>query len=68
LKDIENQFSDIQQLFRCHKAFIANIEKVKGASGNAKGYFLTLHDIEEKIPVSRSNIEAMKKCLPTFFE
>jgi hypothetical protein len=68
LKDIENQFLDIPQLFRCHKAFIVNTEKVKEVSGNAKGYSLTLEDVEEKIPVSRSNIEAMKKCLPTFFE
>lgn len=68
LKDIENQFSDIPQLFRCHKAFVVNTEKVKEVIGNAKGYYLTLADVEEKIPVSRSNIEAMKKCLPTFFE
>jgi hypothetical protein len=68
LKNIENQFLDIPQLFRCHKAFIVNTEKVREVNGNAKGYFLTLEDVEEKIPVSRSNIEAMKKCLPTFFE
>jgi LytTr DNA-binding domain len=68
LKDIENQFLDIPQMFRCHKAFIVNTEKVKEVSGNAKGYFLTLEDVSDKIPVSRSNIEAMKKCLTTFFE
>jgi LytTr DNA-binding domain len=68
LKDIENQFSDVPQLFRCHKAYIINIQKVIAVSGNTKGYFLKLENIEEKIPVSRSNIEALKKSLPTFFK
>jgi LytTr DNA-binding domain len=67
LKDIENQFLDVPQLFRCHKAYIVNIEKVTEINGNAKGYFLTLEHIEEKIPVSRSNINALKQRLPTFF-
>jgi DNA-binding LytR/AlgR family response regulator len=68
LKDLENQFSDIPQLFRCHKAYIVNTEKVVAINGNTKGYFLTLDQIVEKIPVSRSNIDALKKSLPTFFE
>jgi LytTr DNA-binding domain len=67
LKDIENQFLDVPQLFRCHKAYIVNTEKVIEISGNAKGYFLTLEKNEEKIPVSRSNIDALKQRLPTFF-
>jgi LytTr DNA-binding domain len=68
LKDIEHQFSDVPQLLRCHKAFIVNTEKVTEISGNAKGYFLTLDNIDEKIPVSRSNIDALKQRLPTFFK
>jgi LytTr DNA-binding domain len=68
LKDIEKQFSNVPQLFRCHKAYIVNIEKVVAVSGNTKGYFLTLELIAEKIPVSRSNIDALKRCLPSFFE
>lgn len=40
--------------FRCHRAFIVNLNKVDRVEGNAQGYKLRLQDVDESIPVSRS--------------
>jgi LytTr DNA-binding domain len=54
LKAIEEEYQDVPLLFRCHKGYIINCHKVISVEGNAKGYFLELKDITEKIPVSRN--------------
>jgi DNA-binding LytR/AlgR family response regulator len=41
-------------LFRCHRAYIVNLEKVINIEGNAQGYRLQLRNNPEVIPVSRS--------------
>lgn len=41
-------------LFRCHRAYIVNLEKVINIEGNAQGYRLQLQNNPEIIPVSRS--------------
>ncbi len=39
---------------RCHRSFIIDLSKVESLEGNAAGYKLTLKNLTEKIPVSRS--------------
>ena len=41
-------------LFKCHRAYIVNLDKVKSVDGNAQGYKLTMNLTEKSIPVSRS--------------
>lgn len=41
-------------LFRCHRAYIVNLDKVQHVEGNAQGYKLILQGAEEPVPVSRS--------------
>lgn len=41
-------------LFRCHRAYIVNLDKVIGIKGNAQGYRLQLQNNPEIIPVSRA--------------
>lgn len=41
-------------LFRCHRTFIVNLDKVINIKGNAQGYRLALQNNPEIIPVSRS--------------
>jgi hypothetical protein len=67
LKDVESQFSEIPQLFRCHKAFIINTDKMQEISGNTKGFFVKLEDVLEKIPVSRAKNDDLKKHFSAFF-
>lgn len=54
LKQAEFAVQSISHLYRCHRAYIVNLSKIKHVSGNAQG--LKLHLSEDTIiPVSRNN-------------
>lgn len=57
ISNIEQQFSNMPHYFRCHRAFIVNLDNVLGRKGNALGYQLTLRDYTRKIPVSRQKVK-----------
>lgn len=40
--------------FRCHRAYIVNLDKIELVEGNAQGYKLKLQGTEDLIPVSRN--------------
>lgn len=48
-------------LFRCHRAFIVNLDKVINIEGNAQGYRLHLLDNHEIIPVARSKGQQLQE-------
>lgn len=48
-------------LFKCHRAFIVNLNCVEEVDGNAQGYTLSLKNIFAKIPVSRTFIPTFKE-------
>ena len=54
LKKLESQVADFDQLYRCHRAYLINLQCVEKISGNAQGYKLHLKETETIIPVSRS--------------
>ena len=64
LKNIEEQNQSLPMLFRCHKAFIVNSQKIKNIKGNTKGYSLILENVNEHIPVSRQKNEELEKRFP----
>jgi len=65
ISNIEQQFGSIPQYFRCHRAFIVNLDQVSGKKGNALGYQLTLRHYSQKIPVSRQKVKAFEQlCHP----
>jgi hypothetical protein len=64
LKNIEEQNQDLPMLFRCHKAYIVNSQKIKSINGNTKGYSLILENTDESIPVSRQKNEELEKRFP----
>lgn len=47
--------------FRCHRAYIVNIDKVLKAEGNSQGFLLDIQGLDLKIPVSRSFVKAFKE-------
>ncbi len=61
ISNIEQQFSSMPQYFRCHRAFIVNLDQVTGNKGNALGYQLTLRHFPGKIPVSRQKVKAFDR-------
>ncbi|MFW6223042.1 MAG: LytTR family transcriptional regulator DNA-binding domain-containing protein [Bacteroidota bacterium] len=50
---VEQDNMEIDELFRCHKSYIVNKNKIESILGNAAGYKLKLYDYDEQIPVSR---------------
>lgn len=52
-------------LFRCHRAYIVNLDKVINVEGNAQGYRLQLQNNSEIIPVSRSKGQQLHQLLQT---
>lgn len=47
--------------FRCHRAFIVNLKKLKSVEGNSQGYRLVLSQVEETLPVARSRSAALRQ-------
>ena len=54
MKKAEEALEAWPDFFRCHRAYIINLDRVQHVEGNAQGYKLRLAGIEESIPVSRN--------------
>lgn len=63
LRKLEEILVDWPQFVRCHRTFVANFDLVEKVSGNAQGYRLHLHGVEETIPVSRNLNEMVRNRL-----
>ena len=50
-----------QHIFRCHRAFIVNLDKIVYVQGNAAGFQATVHTDCTPIPVSRSYTAAFRQ-------
>lgn len=49
------------QLFRCHRSFIINMDRILKVEGNAAGYQVLLHNQLPAVVVARSNVAAFRK-------
>ena len=64
LKKAEETLLEHPNFFKCHRAFIINLDKVVHVEGNAQGYKLKIQGHDELIPVSRNlNAEFSDKLL-----
>ncbi|MCK5741597.1 MAG: LytTR family transcriptional regulator [Chlorobi bacterium] len=45
---------DYKNLFKCHRSYIINVERIVKIEGNYQGYKVNLSDIDFSIPVSQS--------------
>ena len=54
LKRIEQDLKDYSFLFKCHRAFMVNVNNISRIAGNSQGYQLIFKGIEFVIPVSRN--------------
>lgn len=53
LKGIEQQIED-PDIIRCHRSYIINLSMPFKVGGDSSGYFLTMENLKDKIPISRS--------------
>lgn len=65
LKAVSESLVQYPELFRCHKSYLVNLNKVTRVSGNAQGYKLALSACENLIPVSRQLNSEIKNRLTT---
>gem|GEM_PF-6036801 len=55
LASAEASLSNFPFMYRCHKSYLVNLDKLDRISGNTKGFWFHLKNMDEPIPVSRSN-------------
>ncbi|MDR2388917.1 MAG: LytTR family transcriptional regulator, partial [Tannerellaceae bacterium] len=63
IKQMEELLRNYAMFIRCHRAFIVNTNYVSNTKGNAQSYQLTLYDISQEIPVSRTYLKSIKDAL-----
>jgi hypothetical protein len=57
LKELENQLKAFPNIYKTHRSYLVNLDKITDCKGNAQGYQLTLEKYTEKVPVSRSKLK-----------
>ena len=61
LKAQEEALAEIPGMFRAHKSYVVNCNRITNVSGNAQGYKLQLEGVETVIPVSRKQNEELRR-------
>ncbi|CAL2093277.1 LytTR family DNA-binding domain-containing protein [Tenacibaculum sp. 190524A05c] len=56
IKSLEDQLEMFDYIFRSHRSFLLNLNKIEKVQGNTQGYKLSLLNCEDEIPVSRGMI------------
>lgn len=54
MKRMEDSLTEQPVFFRCHRAYLVNLDKIEAVEGNAQGYKLKIMGTEERVPVSRN--------------
>lgn len=62
LTQFEAQLSGHPNFFRCHRAYLVNMFKVRKVAGNSQGYILSFNETDLKVPVSRKQTEIFNSC------
>ncbi len=63
LKNVEEMLSDYPFLLHCHRAFLVNTRFITHVDGNSAGCQLHLFSTDRTVPVSKANIEALRRAL-----
>jgi hypothetical protein len=63
LKALEEQLAHTGTMFRAHKSYLINCERIERVSGNAQGYRLHLDGLADPVPVSRKQNEELRRRL-----
>ena len=54
LSQIEKQLIGFDQIIRCHRSYIVNLDRVNYIKGNSQKYVFFLNDLSIKIPISKT--------------
>lgn len=67
LAKMEDQLSQQTDFYRCHRAYIVNLEKIKHIEGNSQGYRIELDGYTEQVPVARSRNNEFRQLVAHHF-
>ncbi|MFK7749735.1 MAG: LytTR family transcriptional regulator DNA-binding domain-containing protein [Kordia sp.] len=57
LKELETYLQNASNIYKTHRSYLVNLEKITACVGNAQGYQLSLENYAETVPVSRSKLK-----------
>ena len=63
MKQMEDALQAYPMIVRCHRAFMVNLGQVEQISSNSRAMQLVMLHTHDAIPVSRSNVNKLKKLL-----
>jgi hypothetical protein len=61
LTNIADQVSDAAHIYRTHRSWLVNVQRVARVNGNAQGLKLSVELMDQQVPVSRSNIPGYRQ-------
>ncbi|MGN7783683.1 LytTR family transcriptional regulator DNA-binding domain-containing protein [Niabella sp. 22666] len=61
LTNIAEQVSDAVYMYRTHRSWLVNVQRVSRVDGNAQGLKLSVELMDQQVPVSRGNIPGYRK-------
>ncbi|WP_114791916.1 LytTR family DNA-binding domain-containing protein [Niabella yanshanensis] len=61
LTNIAEQVSDAAHMYRSHRSWLVNVQRVARVDGNAQGLKLSVELMDQQVPVSRSNIPGYRQ-------
>lgn len=64
ISSIEKQLDNFDNIYRCHRSYLVNLENVNEVTGNARNFNLLVNDLDFCIPVSRSFPKSILKSIP----
>jgi len=59
----EKVVSPYPEIFKCHRSYLVNLDRITKVNGNSQGYRLVIHGVSKEIPVSRGNSARLKELL-----
>ncbi len=57
LKELEVYLHDFPNIYKTHRSYLVNLDKITACTGNAQGYQLSIQNYVETVPVSRSKLK-----------
>jgi hypothetical protein len=61
LKNMESTLLAYEEIFRCHRSYLVNLQNVEKITGNSQGYRLAFKNTDFQVPVARSAVKELKE-------
>ncbi|MCU0392916.1 MAG: LytTR family transcriptional regulator DNA-binding domain-containing protein [Thermoflexibacter sp.] len=61
LKNMESTLLAYEEIFRCHRSYLVNLQNVEEITGNSQGYRLVFKNTDFQVPVARSAVKELKE-------